>query len=229
MEPRLRGGLENNTKLFETSIEQPIVLALKSTTPSMALELIKHGVDVNAMTTRSRQILQQGWHGQKGETVLDLVRGQIKRLREWSCPMVTRPQLKYGMDEVLSKFEDGTWQHAAAMTAVSRAKGNNKAKVETYEKEKARIAGLQGIQMKQAAVDSAVATFEQIEKDLIAKGGKTFEELHPDYKHHENRRHNHRHRPQESPEFNVDFSFYGVSDVTEKRKAKYIELWVSSC
>lgn len=226
IESSLQYGLERNTEIFETNIEQPLVTAVQGSDPSCALELIKHGADVNSMTKDSMQALRREWHESKCETVLDIVRRYRRRLQDWERPIATAPALKnHGMDEALAQFQEGTWQHATVKTAVVRAKRSNEMDLDKYEKEKARIAGQEeGLQMKQAAIDFKIATLEQIEKELIARGGKTFEELHPGFFHSSKSRLSDEQQPQEWPKFKVEFSFHGVSDLTEKRRVKYIEL-----
>lgn len=66
-ESRLRGSVEDRIKVFETTIEQPIILAIRSLDPSSVFELIKCGADVNAMPSGSKRILHHGNIGQKGE------------------------------------------------------------------------------------------------------------------------------------------------------------------
>lgn len=163
-----------------------------------------------------------------GDTVLDLAREQVRRLREWKAPTVSDPILKTnGLEEALSEFQEGTWQHAAAKTQISRTKRLNETKVANFEREKAHLASLElSIQMRQEAIDSAIVVFEQIEEEIIAKGGKTFRELHPGcaeprQNHSQSYRQQGR---QESLEFKVDFSFCNINDLTERRRAKYIEL-----
>src|SRR5207249_24781 len=50
---------DNNVKMFETMTEQPLLAALKSPDPSIAIELLKRGADVNAVTPASHQIIQR--------------------------------------------------------------------------------------------------------------------------------------------------------------------------
>lgn len=100
--------------------------------------------------------MQHVRHGRKGETILDLIRGQKKRLHEYKSPTATAPELRYGMDAVLSEFKEGSWQYAVVKTAAEIAKKDNDYKIEKYEEAK-RMANLEGVQMKQTAIDSAVA------------------------------------------------------------------------
>ncbi|KAJ4414254.1 hypothetical protein N0V82_008036 [Gnomoniopsis sp. IMI 355080] len=226
LEPCLRNGLESNVKVFETTIEQPLIVALQSPDPSVALDLIRHGADVNTMTAQSRHVLQSGWHRNQGETVLDLIRQQKERLREYEPPIASAPELQYGMDTALSKLQKGTWQYAAVTLAANKAKQDNERKLELHETEEGiRISESKWLQMKQAAIDSAVDILEQMEKEILAKGGKTFDELHPDFKQQDYFQRDPRELPKRSYEFKVDLEFFPVSDLTERRKVKYIELF----
>lgn len=226
IESSLQYGFERNKELFESNFEQPLIMAVQGPNPACALELIKHGADVNAMTKESRQALKRGRHGFKCQTVLDNLRQSRRRLQMWEAFTATAPASRInGIDEVLADFQEGTWQHATVKTTIDRAKKCNEADLEIYEKTKARRLGLEeGIQLKKAAIDSAIATLKQIENEVIAKGGQKFKELHPDFLHENNPKIPHVREPQDLPRFKAEFPFYGVSDLTEKRRAKYIEL-----
>lgn len=223
----LRGSHENNMKLFEARTEQPLVLALQSPDPSVALELIKYGANVNTITAASREALHNGWTGHNTATVLDLCREQLRKLREFKPAVYERPELHYGMDEALSKFEKGTWQHAVVKQSCDGLNKANRLKLKRYEDDKARRLrdGVEkGIKLKQDAINSAIATLEEVEKQLLAKNAHTFEELHPDYKRQQsNNRYRSRHWKQ-SFEFKASFDILEANDVTESRKDKYIEL-----
>jgi ankyrin repeat protein len=225
MEHHLR-GLEHNTKIFEKGTEQPIITAIQSSSPSIVLELLKRGADVNAMTIQSYQVLHgTGFGYGTGKTVLDLVEDQLERLRKYEPPVVKTPELKFGMEEILKKYKQGTWQYAAVGTAVFHAHKRNEATLKDYEKEKARITGLEGVQEKQAAIDAAISKFEDIKQALVSSGGKTFNELHPNRKDSRMPLQNRWQPPKQPLEFSYDFRFFGVSDVTEKRRDKYVELF----
>lgn len=223
---RLQATLEENIKVFNVEVEQPIVMAARSSNPSVVLELLKRGVDVNTMTALSHHIINNAHFGGgvDGSTALDIVREQIKRLREYKPPAATPPQLKHGMDDFLDKYKVGTWQHASVRIAVLETKKSNEAKVETYEKEKARIAALPGLHEKQADIESTIASLEEVERVIIASGGKSFRELYPDIKKPGHYHQNLWKPPKFSPEFTYSFSFIPAFDVTEKRREKYIEL-----
>lgn len=201
-------------------------MALQCSDASVALELIKRGANVNEMTRDSQRILKYGssWSKNRGETVLDLVRGQKKRLRDYKPPIISPPELQYGMDKALSRVDEGTWKHATMKLAASVAKRQNEWKLRHHDDQTRRYADLEGNQMKQAAVDSAFKELELIEEQLLAKGGKTFEELYPDFKQPENVENVPWVQPRKCLEFEAEFTFHLDNNLTEKRKAKYIEL-----
>lgn len=218
--------IENNTKLFERGTEQPIITAIQSSDPDIVLELLKRGANANTMTTQSYQIVHSTSYGYSiGKTLLDLVEDQLDRLRKYEPPVVKSPELKFGMEEVLKKYEQGSWQYAAVETAVFDAHRRNERTLENHEKEKSRIAGLEGIQEKQAAIDAAISKFEEIKQVVISAGGKTFTELHPNRGDSRMPLQNRWQPEKERLEFWYGFQFFGVSDVTERRREKYIELF----
>ncbi|KUI66211.1 hypothetical protein VM1G_01603 [Cytospora mali] len=223
---RLREGFERNNSIFKAEVEQPITLAIRSSEPAVALELLKRGVDVNTMTGRSNGLVEHKVFTDNGQTVLDLVREQLQHLREYEPPVAILPELKHGMDDVLGQFKEGTWQHFTVQIAAIGARKNNKEQLENYEQRKARLANLEGVREKQAEIDSAIATLEEVERIVLERGGKTFLELHPEFKKKETDDQARRWRPsKESPEFSYTFNFYPATDITERRKEKYIELF----
>lgn len=218
---------EENKKLFERITKQPLILALKSSEPTLALELIKRGADVNVLTTASHERLQYTWRRDQGESALDIVRSQLKALRGYQDPEITVevPRLKKGMDSYLSRFNEGTWQHAMVKDRICLLKKNHEEALEKYEKEKARIASLDGMKEKQAAIDAAIQNLEQLEAEILVKGGKTFLELHPDAKEPDQQHMSSLQSPPEGNDYyEYDFKFWGPNDITEQRKARYIDL-----
>lgn len=219
---RLRASLEDNIEIFETTVEQPIIMALQCPDPIVVVELIKRGADPNTMTIDSRKVLKNKSRFDRGETVLDLVRGQKKRLRDYKPPTISPPELQYGMDEALGRIDEGTWKYATIKLAVDLAKRENQRKLECHNA--GRYVDSEGGQMKQAAIDSAVKALEKIERELLAKGAKTFEELYPEYQRPESVGCVRWEPPRKSLKFEAEFTIHPDNNLTEKRKAKYIEL-----
>lgn len=105
-------GLER-AQTLEKRADQPVNLALRYSDQVIALEPIKRGVDINTMKPMSREALLNDCYHVKGKTILDIVRGLLKSLRNYSPPSSTSPEIRRGIDETLVKFKEGTWQHAA--------------------------------------------------------------------------------------------------------------------
>lgn len=81
--------------------------------------------------------------------------------------------------------------------------------------------------MKKDAIADLMSQLQHAEEALVARGAKTFQELHPDIQNPPEARDTSIKEDEKPYEYN--FSFQGVKDVTEARKAAYIQLWVSSC
>lgn len=69
LEPTLRKGLESNVQMFNTMVEQPIVMALQCSNLSIALELIKRGAVVDTMTSDSPDLAAcTAWKERRDDT-----------------------------------------------------------------------------------------------------------------------------------------------------------------
>ncbi|EON97988.1 putative ankyrin repeat protein [Phaeoacremonium minimum UCRPA7] len=222
---------DQNKKLFSTMTEQPLIAALKSPSPEIALELIKKGVDVNIISANSHQILQRSWWrgSDKGQSALDVARDEIKALREYKDPRSTlvEPKLETEIDEFLGSLKQGSWQHWTVTADIKAVKEAHKKSSEDFRKQKAHVESMKGVKEKQAIFDDLISTFEKVEAEILARDGKTFDELHPDFKN----------MPdvpkidktqKTGGKYEYEFKFFGVTDVTEARMAKYIELFEAS-
>lgn len=159
------------------------------------------------------------------QTILDVIRDLLQRLRSYDSSDTDSPEIRHEIEEAFSEFKEGTWQYAAVRTAGNLLKASNQSDPEFFEGGKERFASLRALRTKQAAINSAIVVYEQIEKEVLDRGGKTFKELHPKFEY---AYHVHPHIPWQLAnkplEFKPMFSLSGVSNTTEKRKAKYIEL-----
>ena len=216
-----------NKKLFNTSTQQPLIVALKSPSPEIALELIKRGADVNIISSNSHTILQRSWWrgSDNGESPLDIVRTQLKALREYKDPVASlfEPKLETEIDEFLSTHKEGTWQHWTISSDIKAAKERYKDSLERFEKQKQHAKSLKGVKEKQDVFDDIISTLEKVEKEILAKGGKTFDELHSDFKNMPDVPKIDKNQ-NTGGKYDYEFKFFGITDVTEARAAKYIEL-----
>ncbi|KAI3549731.1 hypothetical protein CABS01_12565 [Colletotrichum abscissum] len=227
------GSYEDNKKQFNQHTDQPLIVAIKNCTdPDIALNLIEKGADPNTMTTNSYRAIENDYQRayNKGETALDLVQQQLKKLRDFKSDKFTQimPHLSAGMDEFLARYPEDTYQHWQISENIYWRRVNYKRGVESYEKAKKDFEELKGVPEKIEAIKEVITSLEKLEKAIIDKGGKTFAEIHPDIKFPDNNPTSHN-RPWESQKkfynYSYVFSFRNVTDVTEVRKAAYLELF----
>ena len=212
-------------------MEQPLVVALKSSKPESALLLLENGANPNVVTANSHTYMQSSWSRNPGESALDLVTGQLETLRDFDRETEetsTRPPVQqYGLDNYLELFEEGSYQYFVISNATKKAQKTHQESVKTYEKNLAESGtAAEGAAEKAAAIKGAIATLEKIEEVLRTKGAKTFNELFPDYRatntrHIMRKRHDGAHI--KGP-YEYVFTFWSATDVTNSRHAAYLEL-----
>ena len=223
------GTLEQNQRKYKESMEQPLIAAIRSGYPDVAIKLLEAGADPNALTSKTERLIyneyQRTWN--RGESALDLVQNLIKNLRKYSGEKSNRqkPLEELGIDSVLNKYTPGTYTHWVYSKDVSDKKKSFERDMKSYDKENKRIAELKGAPEKMEAIKEALDGLEKLEKELTSRGGQTFEKLRPDIKTEE-RSYNNRNRDEERTAKKYDFfiSFNRDSDMTEKRTEGYVEL-----
>lgn len=207
--------------------DQPLIAALKSPSPEIALELIKRGVDVNVISANSHQILERSWWrgSDRGQSALDLARDESKALREYQDPRSTlvEPQLQTDIDAFLGALKEDSWQHWTVTADIKAVREAHKKSTEDFKKQKAHHDSMKGVNEKQTIFNGLIATFEKVEAEILARGGKTFDELHPDFKNTPEVP-KIKKTPTTGGKYEYEFKFFGITDVTEARMAKYIEL-----
>jgi len=233
-------SFEENKKLFAKTTFQPLIIALRNCEdPSVILELLKKGADANTMTPMSYDLLHNEWQRRynSGETALDIVRERLKNLRKYKgeMPSQKKPKLIQGLDEHLDQFMEGSYQHWMVKKDVERQKTSHEQQMENYEKDacKVRVKNLKGIAEKKEAIKEAIEGLEEVERDLVERGAKTFAQLHPQIK--DKRWHNANdsidsdasddNKPVEEKKYEYTFVFNHTRDVTDVRKAAYIQLF----
>jgi hypothetical protein len=235
LDNRLR-SFDENKKMYERSVEQPLMIALKTCQdPEVLYRLLQRGADPNAMTPISYTLITDEWQRRynKGETALDIVRKHLTELRKWTSEKLsaTKPELPEGMDEYLKQFKEGSYQHWLVSEDIIRENDVYKAALKLYEEAKNKFDELKGVAEKREAVDEAIKKMEKVEDFMLEKGAKTFKELHPELDGSTNGNNNNMSRnstdekketKKESYKFNI--TFHNTTDVTETRRAAYIEL-----
>lgn len=229
MENRLR-TFEDNQKSYKQMVQQPLLIALQSAHPETAITLLERGADPNVVTTSSQYYMQASWYSHfTGESALDVANKHLNALRAFKGDTTSPPSLPEGIDIYIKKFKEGTYQHWLVSKAIDGLrKGHNKS-VKQYEKTKTLPGHNAGVKEKEAAIAEAIKTMEKVKEALVAKGAKTFLDLHPEFKDRMETPRNHwsyRYggtNPADEP-FKYTFSFHNVTDVTEARKEAYFKL-----
>jgi hypothetical protein len=228
MENRLR-TFEDNQKSYKQMVSQPLLMALQSAHPETALALLERGADPNVVTTSSQYYMQASWYSHfTGESALDLANKHLNALRGYKEDTSSAPSLPEGIDIYLKKFKEGTYQHWAVSKEIDRIRKSHRQSLKRYEKTKTLPSPDDGVKEKEAAIAEAIKTMEKVKEALIAKGAKTFLELHPEFKDRMETPRNHwsfRTAAKAADEpFKYTFSFQNVNDVTEARKEAYFKL-----
>ncbi|KAK8049555.1 hypothetical protein PG994_011285 [Apiospora phragmitis] len=236
-ENRLR-DYESNQQLFVQSVEQPLIVAVRSAQPFTALELLKKGADPNVLPKEAQRVVLNRYRGYSTcQTPLDIVRGSLKALRAYEGEKVAffpsrslrlyssisyrnpsskkymygkPPNGPRGTAQFLERFQDGT------VTSY-------KEELDRFEKEMGQISNHDSLEMKKEAIADLVSQLQQTEEVLMARGAKTFRELHPDIENPQEARGSNNEEDEKLYEYS--FSFKGAPDVTEKRRAAYIQLF----
>lgn len=235
------GDFEANQKKFKSNIEQPLIIAIRSTEPAMALELLDRGADPNVITKASHDLIENTWsrNHKKGYSALDEVRRCIKKLRQYKEETIRfsfrnaalwdrthehyeAPKGPQRTDEFLQKFKAGTYQHWVVKRDIEKNLDSYKEEVKRFHEQRKDQIDDEHIKIKKEAIAEMLSQLQKVEKALVAKGALTFKEQHPDIE--APAKHNKQITDEKTPTYNYTFNFHGTSDVTEVRKAAYIEL-----
>ncbi|KAI1176036.1 ankyrin repeat protein [Nemania sp. FL0916] len=226
-ENQLRNFEENQQK-FQDRTDQPLLVAIRSPQPKIALDLLERGADPNPLTLESWNVARTGrWnYHTSGQTALDVVRQLISHLRAYKGEPVNRPLAKEprGTTEFLSQFAEGTYQHWLLSNKIDEKIEGYKRGLEHHKKEQERVASLEGLTQKREAIQDLLSQLEEVEKALLEKGAKTFAELYPKNEAKPlNQGHHHNNTSEE--DYNALLGFAGVKDLTSERKNAYTKLF----
>ncbi|EMT61947.1 hypothetical protein FOC4_g10015021 [Fusarium odoratissimum] len=227
------GNLETNQKMYKETVEQPLITAIRSGRTDVAIKLLEGGADPNSLNTETHRLIfneyQRNWN--KGQSALDLVQKSLKRLRGFTVETngLVKPRETPGMDEFLSHFTPGSYSHWVVSEQVGSQKRSFASRLKRYEEDIKKNPEPKGVPEKLEAIKELSAGFKALEEELISRGGKIFDELHPDIK--TNLRNNAsstssriKDEKKAIKPFEFHFSFNNDRDMTEKRRDGYIEL-----
>jgi ankyrin repeat protein len=233
MENQLR-TFEDNQNRYKQMVQQPLILALQSSKPEIAIELLERGADPNVVNNSAQYYMQASWASRfTGESALDIANNQIKALSEYNENAARRrtrsPTMPQGTDRYLKKYEEGTYEHWAISKEIKKLRKSYEKELKKYEKDKVLDDRASGFKEKDAAVAEAKKRMEKVRDALLAKGAKTFREIYPEFNSRlESTRHQQYYNNLDSNNiqapFKYVFSFRNVNDVTSARNVAYHKL-----
>lgn len=230
MPDAVRYGREE--KFVERQPKQPIFFAIQNDLPSIAIDLLRRGIDPNTFYTRKNDFK---------ETVLDCTNRHLKELQDslkkepltWYKPYgIPDPVIfEEADDSYWSVFQEETYQRFAAKGQLEKAKRNNERAAENDEQQKAKESEEKPEEAEaRKVVTELIADYESLKAELISREAKTWEELHPGEQQEQPRDHQiQRNQQKQKPTkpFKVEFfrSSSGLSDVIQEG---YVQLYVKT-
>ncbi|KAH7026489.1 uncharacterized protein B0I36DRAFT_273482 [Microdochium trichocladiopsis] len=238
------GNFESNQEHFRNGTDQPLITAIRSENPAIALELLERGADPNVLTKSSWEVVNKDWARRynKGRAAIDVAKDSLEKLRRYrgekldfnklnnkstrvkeSASVVEAPKGPIETDSFLSRFDKDTYQHWAVSSDIQYRVRYHEKELERFEKDRAAKANAAGLKEKQEAIDDLIAQLERVVSALEAKGAKSFKEQYPEIQDKTDSIKSAKDESQTPYQF--EFNFNGVKDLTEARKAAYIELF----
>ncbi|GFF56479.1 uncharacterized protein R883 [Aspergillus udagawae] len=231
-------GIRNDSseqvkRKFDANVSQPIILSVLKDQPSVALELLARGADPNTLTKEGHHVQHDDYarNYQHGKSLLDCVREKLKALRAYKPETHTREPpspLEHEDSFYLAPFKEDTYQLWTAQAALRSAHSRIESEQKLYDDDVKCAASRKGVEEKKAAVQLALGEYEKLEKELLARGAKTFKQLFPDIEMSSDTSHNGRkHRPcfgTKPGSFNLTFDFRRA-DLNDITRDGYIQLF----
>ncbi|KAI0199190.1 ankyrin repeat protein [Astrocystis sublimbata] len=239
------GDFDANQKKFQEGTEQPMIVAIRSSTPELAVELLERGVDPNPLTKASWNVIRNEWSRRynQGKSALDLVKTLLRELRNYEGePALTAPKNELfenndsdplsntneprGASEFLSQFETGTYKHWLVSADIESKIAGHKQAMETFKRESEQGNASKGLAEKKEAIQDIVSQLEKVKAALLEKGAKTFKELYPDIECMPGTPDASNEKPPQAPTtYSLSFTFQGVKDLTANRNEAYLQLF----
>ncbi|KAJ5594036.1 uncharacterized protein N7459_000244 [Penicillium hispanicum] len=213
------GQLENLSNMIS---EQPIMHAVENDMPLLALDLLRRGADPNSEFKPTWQI---------GKSLLDAVRTCLLSLENFikgvkpGTPMLGfgfRRPAKFSFEKddeaYLADYEPGSYKRFAAQFLLEDAHKTSKSAEEDEEKKTQP-----GVAEKREAITRLFKEYKTLETEILARGAKTYTELHPDAQKPHHPPHKHTRNSNTQP-FKVEFKF-PLPTVTDATREAYLDLF----
>ncbi|KAF2233250.1 ankyrin repeat protein [Viridothelium virens] len=213
---------------FNELITQPIVLAVETEQPAVALELLRRGSDPNTLTCDGYDVISHDWsrNWKQGQSLLDLVEEKLKQLYRYKGEDLPSPPSRVFWNDESAYFqglEEGTYKFWAVRTRFDALKRRYRESLKSFEKTLKEAQARKGLEEKLSAIRALVAGFEEVKNELEDHGAKKFSELHPGINAPQNED-NEPERSSKSDEFKVEFDF-DVPDLTDETKEAYLRIF----
>ncbi|CAK7202192.1 hypothetical protein SEUCBS139899_004914 [Sporothrix eucalyptigena] len=217
--------LEENTKVFQARVEQPLIVAMQSPNPNIALELLNRGADPDAKTKDFHNSRKYSWMSNSNapENALAIARSHLKKLREYKDEP-SKQQKPFKMAEnpnaFLSTLSKDSWMYVVSVADLKRARHTYDTQIKLYEETIEKIRKLGGEEEKKAAIGEMIKTLEAIEAKILATTREqqvvVTEQVSP----------NSGYTPVEfTKDYEFQPQFVGANDITESRRLGYVELF----
>ena len=179
---------EDMKKAYEATIEQPIITAIKYDLPKVAQKLLELGADVNTLPKGAYDWVHHPSTTGYGnpESLLDLVQDQAKELKDYKGDKKAEFDPPAALEEnefYLQGLQKGTYRYWLAVHDLAQARSLHNLQKKWYQ-ESLEETGIprEGTQEKIIAIAEALSDYEAVEKVLLARGARTFDEMYPNIK-----------------------------------------------
>jgi ankyrin repeat protein len=182
---------EEVRRVYEKSVEQPIVDAIRKELPKLAVKLLDMGADPNTLSIAAYSRVQdpRNTYGTDDKSLLDLVQHKLRILREYVTkpdgdPVPEAPASLKADEEYLQSVEPGSYRYWLAKRDLQQAKAIMRLKMRQHQEEikERKPKEVKGEAEKRRAAEVLSEECEILEQLLYSKGAKTFYESYPDLK-----------------------------------------------
>ncbi|KAF2757357.1 ankyrin repeat protein [Pseudovirgaria hyperparasitica] len=222
---------EQNMADYGQSFSQPIIQAVQSDLPEIALGLLRHGADPNTPTPSGYLVKANDKYRdhRNGETVLDRVRQRLKALKgyeevapNWK-PIMPEP---YEDARYLDNLKDGPYRLWMAKRKIQKAREAYDRDLSECQRKLTEWHDRQGVREKQAAIAKMIDAFETLDAELVRNGAKQFYDLYPNIKKPQ-KQYNYsdsEHTYENAAAFELRFTF-DLPDLNDSTKEAYLDLF----
>lgn len=178
---------EEMKKAYETTVEQPIVAAIRCELPELVQHLTLLGADGNTLpnTAYSRISSPQSRYYTDVNSLLDIVQDNIKQFKSFGSAKSTTLDLPapFEQDDVYLKgLQSGSYKHWLAVYDLAQAKSLHEMQMKWYKASLKEPEVHEDTVAKAVAVADMLVEYEAIGTALLAKNAKTFAALYPHIK-----------------------------------------------